>query len=97
MDDTLGQLFFQQPDCPVHRQYEALHAVFLDGLSQKDAARRFGYDYDACRQLVHHFRQACVSGPRPPFSPARVADARPRPPQTSPCNPTRRTAPTSAS
>lgn len=75
MDDTLCQVFFNQPAGPAQRQYEALRAVFIDSLSQKDAAQRFGYSYDAFRQLVHQFRQNCVAGTPPPFSlPTSAAD-----------------------
>jgi hypothetical protein len=97
MDDTFCQVFFQQPDCPAHRQYEALRAIFLDGLSQKDAALRFGYDYDAFRQLVHQFRQACVSGNPPPFSSHSAADDLPSLSGPSPFNPTRQIVPTPVS
>jgi hypothetical protein len=68
MDDTLCQDFFNQARCPAQRQYEALRAVFLEGLSQKDAAERAGYAYDAFRQLVGQFRLDCASGTPPPFS-----------------------------
>jgi len=77
MDDTLCQLFFNQPASPAQRQYEALRAVFVEGLSQKDAAERFGYTYDAFRQLVHQFRQDCATGHPPPFSLLTNADDRP--------------------
>jgi hypothetical protein len=91
MDDTRCQQFFQQPTCPAQRQYEALRAVFLDGLSQKNAAERFGYDYDAFRQLVHQFRDGCRAGNPPPFSPPSGAAGRsPRrgPRRSSPTFPT---------
>lgn len=77
MDDTLCQLFFNQPTCPAQRQYEALRAVFIDGLSQQEAADRFGYSYAAFRQLVAQFRQDCAAATPPPFStPSVVADLR---------------------
>ena len=84
MDDTLCQPFFQQPRCPAQRQYEALRAVFRDGLSQKDAALRFGYNYAAFRQLVHQFRQACAAGNPPPFLSPADADDCPHRPSPSP-------------
>jgi len=93
MDDTFCQPFFQQPGCPAQRQYEALRAVFIDRLTQKDAALRFGYDYDAFRQLVHQFRQACVAGNPPPFSSPTDADDRPHQPSSNPLGPTPPTAP----
>jgi hypothetical protein len=67
MDDTLCQRFFQTPSCPLQRQYEALRAVFADGRPQKEVAERFGYSYDAFRQLVHQFRQSCAADQPPPF------------------------------
>ena len=68
MDDTNCRLFFTTPACPAQRQYEALRAVFIDGLAQSEAASRFGYDADAFRQLVRQFRQDCAAGSAPPFS-----------------------------
>jgi hypothetical protein len=90
MDDTLCQDFFRQPRCPSQRQYEALRAVFVEGVCQKEAARRFGYSYDAFRQLVHQFRAACAAGTPPPL----LAGAAP-PTGTSPAaSPSRRRSPT---
>ena len=68
MDDTLFTRFFLEPSSPRQRQYEALRAVFVEGSSQKEAAARFGYSYDAFRQLVHEFRQTFHDGQAPPFS-----------------------------
>ena len=97
MDDTLCQLFFNLPACPAQRQYEALRAVFVDGLSQKDAAQRFGYAYDAFRQLVHQFRHDCAADAPPPFSLPNAADDLRRRPRRRPHGLTHPTAPTSAS
>ena len=72
MDDTPCRHFFREPSGPSQRQYEALRAVFLDGLSQKEAAGRFGYAYDAFRQLVHQFRRGCAAGTPPPFFSSRA-------------------------
>lgn len=63
--------YFLRPSCPSQRQYEALRAVFVEGLSQKDAALRFGYSYGALRQLVLQFRSAiggAGGSSAPPFS-----------------------------
>jgi len=49
--------FFLQPSNSTHRQYEALRAYFVDGLSSKEAAKRFGYTEGSFRVLVHEFRQ----------------------------------------
>lgn len=48
---------FLRPSNSTHRQYEALRAYFVDGLSSKQAARRFGYTEGSFRVLVHEFRQ----------------------------------------
>ena len=49
--------FFLEPTNASHRQYEALRAFFVEGLSSKEAARRFGYTEGSFRVLVHAFRQ----------------------------------------
>jgi hypothetical protein len=97
MDDTLCQLYFDQPACPAQRQYEALRAVFVGGLSQKEAAERFGYAYDALRQLVHQFRRDCAAGTPPPFSPPTAVGDPPGRSPLGPHGPTSPTAPMSAS
>jgi hypothetical protein len=94
MDDSLCQRFFQLPASPAQRQYEALRAVFFDGLSQKDAALHFGYSYEAFRQLVHQFRHACTANTPPPFSPATVAGDPPTRLDPRPPDPTLPTRPT---
>jgi transposase len=48
---------FLQPSNTTHRQYEALRAFFVDGLSGKQVANRFGYTEGSFRVLVHQFRQ----------------------------------------
>ncbi len=48
--------FFLAPDKTIHRQYEALRAYFVEGLSSEDAARRFGYTPGSFRVLCHRFR-----------------------------------------
>jgi predicted DNA-binding protein (UPF0251 family) len=59
--------FFLKPATTRQREYEALRPVFVEGLSQKEAAERFNLSYAAFRQLVHSFRQAIATG-APPFS-----------------------------
>ena len=34
--------FFNSPTCAAQRQYEALKAFYIDGLSTKDAAQKLG-------------------------------------------------------
>ena len=48
--------FFLEPTNPLHRQYEALRAYFVEGLSSAEAAHRFGYTTGAFRVLCHQFR-----------------------------------------
>lgn len=48
--------FFLEPSNAVHRQYEALRAYFVEGLSATEAAARFGYTYGSFRVLCHQFR-----------------------------------------
>src|SRR5262245_63779364 len=50
--------FFLQPASPAHRQYEALRAFFVDGISSQQAAERFGYSHGSFRVLCHHFRRS---------------------------------------
>ena len=59
MDDVTCREFFSQTANPYQRRYEALRAVFVDGRSQKDVAKEFGYQYSSLRQLVYEFRQHC--------------------------------------
>lgn len=44
------------PEHPLHRQYEALRAFFVDGQPSQEVARRFGYSPGAFRVLCHEFR-----------------------------------------
>jgi transposase len=47
---------FLQPQNATHRQYEALRAHFVEGLSSKDVAERFGYTPGSFRVLAHGLR-----------------------------------------
>jgi hypothetical protein len=68
MEDTSCRQFFTDADSATyHRQYEALRAIFVDGLRQDDVADRYGYTHGSIRQLVHQFRTAIRSGSAPPF------------------------------
>ena len=55
--------FFLQPANSTHRQYEALRAYFVEGLSSTEAAARFGYSPGSFRVLCHQFRR----NPQRPF------------------------------
>src|SRR5271157_2166078 len=48
--------FFLSPEQPLHRQYEALRAYFVEQLSSADTARRFRYSPGSFRVLCHQFR-----------------------------------------
>ena len=54
---TPEQLFFLSPEKPLHRQYEALRAYFVERLPSDEVARRFGYSPGAFRVLCHQFRR----------------------------------------
>jgi hypothetical protein len=94
MDDSVLRDYFLRPSCPSQRQYEALRAVFVEGLSQKDAAQRFGYCYGALRQLVLQFRSAFSGGSAPPFS-TKTQQAAPASSRERHRGPTSRPSPTS--
>jgi hypothetical protein len=71
--------FFLAPENPLHRQYEAFRAYFVDGSPSLEVARRFGYSPGSFRVLCYEFRhdpdkqlrffQAVQHGPR--YAPAR--------------------------
>jgi hypothetical protein len=48
--------FFLEPSHPKQRQYEALRAYFVEGLSSRETARRFGYQRGSFRILCWRFR-----------------------------------------
>lgn len=49
--------YFLKPTSISHKQYEALRAFFIDNLSAKETAKRFGYTYRAFTSLVAAFRK----------------------------------------
>ena len=48
--------FFIGPEKPLHRQYEALRAYFVEQVSSAEVASRFGYTPGSFRVLCHRFR-----------------------------------------
>jgi transposase len=58
-NSTLNKItrVFLEPSNATHRQYEALRAYFVEGLSSEEAAKRFGYTPGSFRVLCHQFRQ----------------------------------------
>ena len=55
---TSESRFFLEPASPAQRQYEALRAYFVEGLSSADVSGRFGYTPGSFRVLCHHFRRS---------------------------------------
>ena len=68
MQDSLYRHFFLEPYQPLHRRYEALRAVLVDGQPQVEVAKRFGYTYNTLRRLVSDCRAQCRADQVPPFS-----------------------------
>jgi len=74
---------FLEPANAIHRQYEALRAYFVEGLSSQEAAARFGYTPGSFRILCHQFRHdpkptfflTSRKGPRPTPARDRIHDA----------------------
>ena len=55
---TTETRFFLEPASSAQRQYEALRAYFVEGLSVADVSGRFGYTPGSFRVLCHHFRRS---------------------------------------
>jgi transposase len=70
---------FLTPANTAHRRYEALRAYFVEGLSSKKAADRFGYSPGSFRGLVHQFR---LDPKRSFFATGRAAANEPGRPDT---------------
>ena len=68
MDDCVCRRFFLEPGHNTHRRYEALRAIFVEGLPLSRVADRFGYRPTALRSLASRFRSGCRAGSPPPFS-----------------------------
>jgi hypothetical protein len=54
---------FLEPTNSTHRQYEALRAYYVEGLTSVEVAERFGYTPGSFRVLAHQFRRV----PKRPF------------------------------
>ena len=74
-DLLLCRRFFLEPakDDSLHRRYEALRAVFVDGESPKHVAEHFGYRYDTVRAMISEFRAHLRESHPPPFLSSRHA------------------------
>jgi len=53
---TLSRRFLE-PTNSTHRQYEALRAYYVEGLTSAEVAKRFGYSAGSFRVLAHQFRR----------------------------------------
>jgi hypothetical protein len=56
LTDSQTTAFFLSPQEPLHRQYEALRAFFVEDLLSAEAAQLFGYSPGSFRVLCHQFR-----------------------------------------
>ncbi len=98
MDEIPYPDFFLHPTQVLHRQYEAVRAVFVEHRPLPEVAQHFGYSYGGLRNLVADFRARCRTGQAPPFSPNRAAVAHPsRSPGQRPLNRKLPLSPTAAS
>ena len=95
MEPCRDSQFFLEPQQALHRQYEALRAVFVEGQPRESVALRFGYKLAALRSMGSHFRAARRSGDTPPFfaptaaaAPAGHRPVEPIPRPKSPRSPT---------
>src|SRR6266849_1715520 len=74
MDDPRFQQFFVNPQQTLHRRYEAIRAVVIEGQALPAVAARFGFAYGTLRNLVAQFRACIRQGRTPPFSLRSRAD-----------------------
>ena len=68
MEDSHCRQYFLVPQETSQRRYEALRAIFVDGLPLADVAERFGYKVSTLKSMACRFRAACRGGAAPPFS-----------------------------
>ena len=73
---------FRQPTRRAHIRYEALRAYYVDGLSARQAADKFGYTYGSFKNLCMAFRRNPTDDffwPRPKPLPPTTKSPDPRP------------------
>lgn len=73
--------FFKNPKTVRQRQYDALRAYYLEGMTQKEAAERFGYTIASFQSLVRDFKKERIiffplprKGPKERRTPKTVAE-----------------------
>jgi len=59
--------FFLQPITPVHRQYEALRAFYVDGRTAAEVAQAFGFSESYFNKLRTLFHQRLLANDPPSF------------------------------
>ena len=74
MDGSHTSRFFLEPKPTFQRQYEALRAIFVDGVPLDQVAVRFGYKSSALRSMASRFRADCRGGVTTPFFSPTDAD-----------------------
>jgi hypothetical protein len=74
MDGSHTSRFFLEPKLTFQRQYEALHAIFVEGEPFDQVAERFGDKSSALRSMACRFRGDCRHGVTPPFFSRTDAD-----------------------
>jgi len=52
--------YFTRPTRPDHKKYEALRAYFVEELSQKEIAQRFGYSINTLQAYIKDFRKGRI-------------------------------------
>jgi hypothetical protein len=67
MDDIICNRFFVEPERKSHQRYEALRAIFVEGLPLDQVGDRFGYGPAALGSLASRFRSECRAGSPPRF------------------------------
>ncbi len=73
---TMNKNFFLKPTTPMQKRYEALRASFLDELSAKDIAKKYGFSIHTINALRRDFKSDSLSpffqtlkrGPKQPHS-----------------------------
>ncbi len=74
MDLGHDSQFFLEPQQALHRQYEALRAVFVEGQPLESVALRFGYKAATLHSMASRFRADRRGGVTPPFFAPTAAD-----------------------
>src|SRR5262249_19951507 len=81
MDDSHCRQYFLVPQETSQRRYEALRAIFLEGVPLAAVADRFGYKFGRSSRWPVASAPPAGAAPRPPFPsgwPRTISQARPR-------------------